>query len=198
MTYSYLRVSCLKQNITNQRFEVEKYAKENGIVIDAWITETISGTKRYNDRKLGKLLKRLKKNDTLILPELSRLGRSLMEIFSILNMCLEKEVNIIAIKENYKLTNTLEAKVIAFAFSIASEVERRLISLRTREALARKKAEGIKLGRPKNVSSKLKGKESEIKELISSGIPKTQICKKLKISRSSFYKFISQNHSKIL
>lgn len=198
MTYSYLRVSCLKQNITNQRFEVEKYAKENGIVIDAWITETISGTKRYNDRKLGKLLKRLKKNDTLILPELSRLGRSLMEIFSILNMCLEKEVNIIAIKENYKLTNTLEAKVIAFAFSIASEVERRLISLRTREALARKKAEGIKLGRPKNVSSKLKGKETEIKELISSGIPKTQICKKLKISRSTFYKFISQNNSKIL
>ena len=190
MTYSYLRVSCLKQNITNQRFEVEKYAKENGIVIDAWITETISGTKRYNDRKLGKLLKRLKKNDTLILPELSRLGRSLMEIFSILNMCLEKEVNIIAIKENYKLTNTLEAKVIAFAFSIASEVERRLISLRTREALARKKAEGIKLGRPKNVSSKLKGKETEIKELISSGIPKTQICKKFKISRSTLYKFI--------
>lgn len=190
MTYSYLRVSSQKQNITNQRFEVEKYAKENGIVIDAWITETISGTKRYNDRKLGKLLKRLKKNDTLILPELSRLGRSLMEIFSILNMCLEKEVNIIAIKENYKLTNTLEAKVIAFAFSIASEVERRLISLRTREALARKKAEGIKLGRPKNVSSKLKGKESEIKELISSGIPKTQICKKFKISRSTLYKFI--------
>ena len=190
MTYSYLRVSSQKQNITNQRFEVEKYAKENGIVIDAWITETISGTKRYNDRKLGKLLKRLKKNDTLILPELSRLGRSLMEIFSILNMCLEKEVNIIAIKENYKLTNTLEAKVIAFAFSIASEVERRLISLRTREALARKKAEGIKLGRPKNVSSKLKGKETEIKELISSGIPKTQICKKFKISRSTLYKFI--------
>lgn len=193
MTYSYLRVSCLKQNITNQRFEVENYAKENGIVIDAWITETISGTKRYNDRKLGKLLKRLKKNDTLILPELSRLGRSLMEIFSILNMCLEKEVNIIAIKENYKLTNTLEAKVIAFAFSIASEVERRLISLRTREALARKKAEGIKLGRPKNVSSKLKGKETEIKELISSGIPKTQICKKFKISRSTLYKFICKN-----
>ena len=193
MTYSYLRVSCLKQNITNQRFEVEKYAKENGIVIDAWITETISGTKRYNDRKLGTLLKRLKKNDTLILPELSRLGRSLMEIFSILNMCLEKEVNIIAIKENYKLTNTLEAKVIAFAFSIASEVERRLISLRTREALARKKAEGIKLGRPKNVSSKLKGKESEIKELISSGIPKIQICKKFKISRSTLYKFICKN-----
>lgn len=193
MTYSDLRVSCLKQNITNQRFEVEKYAKENGIVIDAWITETISGTKRYNDRKLGKLLKRLKKNDTLILPELSRLGRSLMEIFSILNMCLEKEVNIIAIKENYKLTNTLEAKVIAFAFSIASEVERRLISLRTREALARKKAEGIKLGRPKNVSSKLKGKESEIKELISSGIPKIQICKKFKISRSTLYKFICKN-----
>lgn len=193
MTYSYLRVSCLKQNIINQRFEVEKYAKENGIVIDAWITETISGTKRYNDRKLGKLLKRLKKNDTLILPELSRLGRSLMEIFSILNMCLEKEVNIIAIKENYKLTNTLEAKVIAFAFSIASEVERRLISLRTREALARKKAEGIKLGRPKNVSSKLKGKESEIKELISSGVPKIQICKKFKISRSTLYKFICKN-----
>ena len=190
MTYSYLRVSSQKQNITNQRFEVEKYAKENGIVIDAWITETISGTKRYNDRKLGKLLKRLKKNDTLILPELSRLGRSLMEIFSILNMCLEKEVNIIAIKENYKLTNTLEAKVIAFAFSIASEVERRLISLRTREALARKKAEGIKLGRPKNVSMKLTGKETEIKELISSGIPKTQICKKFKISRSTLYKFI--------
>ena len=190
MTYSYLRVSSQKQNITNQRFEVEKYAKENGIVIDAWITETISGTKRYNDRKLGKLLKRLKKNDTLILPELSRLGRSLMEIFSILNMCLEKEVNIIAIKENYKLTNTLEAKVIAFAFSIASEVERRLISLRTREALARKKAEGIKLGRPKNVSMKLTGKENEIKELISSGIPKTQICKKFKISRSTLYKFI--------
>lgn len=192
MIYAYLRVSSEKQTLSNQRFEVENYAQRNKISIDVWTTETISGTKRCNDRKLGNLLRRLKRNDTLILPELSRLSRSLMGIFSVLNVCLEKGVNIIAIKENYKLTNTLEAKVIAFAFSIAAEIERTLISQRTKEALARKKAEGMKLGRPKNASMKLNGRESEIKNLLLKGVPKTKICKRFKVSRATLYNFIKQ------
>ena len=124
MTVSYIRVSTEKQTALNQRYEIEEYAKRNGIVVDEWVEETISGTRHYPHRKLGRLIKRLRRGDTLILSELSRLSRSLMGIFSILNICMEREVRIIAIKERYELGDSIEAKVLAFAFALAAEIER--------------------------------------------------------------------------
>ena len=148
MTYGYIRVSSDKQTVENQRFEIIKFCERNNMTIDGWIEETISGTKSYNKRKLGPLLKKVKKGDLIICSEISRLGRSLFMIMEILSICMEKECKVWTIKDNYRLGDDLQAKVLAFAFGLSAEIERNLISMRTKEALARLKAEGRKLGRP--------------------------------------------------
>ena len=190
MTTAYLRVSSDKQTTQNQRFEIEEYAKRNGILVDEWVEEVISGTKHHSHRKLGRLIKRLRKDDTLILSELSRLSRNLMGIFSVLNVCMERGVRIIAIKERYELGNSIEAKVLAFAFALAAEIERNLISIRTREALARKRAEGVLLGRPKGKFLKLNGREDEIRQMLTLGASKADICRRLRTSRTTLHNFI--------
>ena len=165
MIYGYIRVSSDKQTVENQRFEINKFCKRNKLVIDGWIEETISGTKAYNKRELGKLLKRVQKDDLIICAELSRLGRNLFMIMEILNICMTKECRVWTIKDNYRLGDDIQSKVLAFAFGLSAEIERNLISQRTKEALARKKAEGVTLGRPKGRKSapekyKLHGKET--------------------------------------
>ena len=147
MIYGYIRVSSDKQTVENQRFEINNFCSKNELHIDGWIEETISGTRNYNKRELGKLLKRVKKDDLIICAELSRLGRSLFMIMEILNICMTKECKVWTIKDNYRLGEDIQSKVLAFAFGLSAEIERDLISQRTKEALARKKAEGAKLGR---------------------------------------------------
>lgn len=196
MLYGYIRVSTDKQNIENQRFEIEKYCKDRGMIVNAWIEETISGTKKIDERKLGKLLYKLKKDDILICAELSRLGRNMFMIMSVLNYCMEKEIKVWTIKDNYRLGDDLTSKVLAFAFGLSAEIERNLISQRTKEALVKKRAEGITLGRPKGRKSsyyKLSGKDSIIKELMSKGIPKIQIAKILNVHRNTLNKYIKEN-----
>ena len=191
MTYSYIRVSSDRQTTENQRFEIGRYIAEKEIKVDGWIEETVSGTKRVSERKLGKLLRKMKGGDTLIVSEISRLGRNLMQIMGILNTCMERGFKIIAIKENYELGDNINSKVLAFAFGLSAEIERNLISQRTKEALARKKAEGVKLGRPRGTAmNKLKGKEEEIRKLILDGVPKVNIMKSFKVSRSTLFAFI--------
>ena len=148
MNYGYIRVSSDKQTVENQRFEINNFCRREGITIDGWIEETISGTKAYNKRLLGRLLKRIKKEDLIICAELSRLGRNLFMIMEILNICMTKEAKVWTIKDNYRLGDDIQSKVLAFAFGLSAEIERNLISQRTKEALARKKAEGVVLGRP--------------------------------------------------
>lgn len=147
MTYGYIRVSSDKQTVENQRFEIKRFATDNSIKIDGWIEETISGTKNYKKRELGQLLHKVKKEDLILCTELSRLGRSLFMIMEILSLCMNKECKIWTIKEGYRLGDDIQSKVLAFAFGLSAEIERNLISQRTKEALARKKAEGIVLGR---------------------------------------------------
>lgn len=149
MIYGYIRVSSDRQTIENQRFEIANFCKQQNIRIDGWIEETISGTRAYRDRELGRLLDEVKKGDVIICAELSRLGRSLFMIMEILNICMTKECKVWTIKDNYRLGEDIQSKVLAFAFALAAEIERNLISMRTKEALARKKAEGVVLGRPK-------------------------------------------------
>lgn len=153
MIYGYIRVSTDKQTVENQRFEIENYCKERNLLVASWIEETISGTKKVDERKLGKLLGKVKKGDIIICAELSRLGRNMFMIMSILNYCMENEIKVWTIKDGYKLGDDLTSKVLAFAFGLSAEIERNLISQRTKEALARKKAEGVQLGRPKGKKS---------------------------------------------
>ena len=146
MIYGYIRVSSDKQTVENQRFEINNFCERQQLTIDDWIEETISGTKNYTKRQLGTLLKKVDKNDIIICSELSRLGRNLFMIMEILNICMTKECRVWTIKDNYRLGDDIQSKVLAFAFGLSAEIERNLISQRTREALARKKAEGVILG----------------------------------------------------
>jgi len=197
MNFGYIRVSSDKQTIENQRYEINKFSQKENIVIDSWIEETISGTKNYDKRALGKLLKEVSKDDLIICAELSRLGRNLFMIMEILNICMNKECKIWTIKDNYRLGDDIQSKVLAFAFGLSAEIERNLISQRTKEALARKKADGIILGRPKGRKAshlKLSGKEILIKDLMDQGVSQSEIARILKVNRMTVSSFIKGKH----
>ncbi len=193
MIYGYLRVSTDKQTLENQKFEINNFCEKEHIKIDKWITETISGTKDFEKRKLGKLLKKLRKEDILICSEISRLGRNLLQIMTILNICMKKEAQVWTIKDNYRLGVDIQSKVLAFAFSLSAEIERNLISQRTKEALARLKANGKKLGRvsgSKNKKHILDGKEQSVLQLIHNGVSKIQVAKIHEVSVFTIYQFL--------
>lgn len=192
MNYGYIRVSTGKQTVENQKFAIEEFCGRQGIRVDAWIDETASGAKRFDKRKLGTLLGMVQNGDTIICTEITRLGRSLFMIFSIMAYCLEHGCNIWTIKEGWRLGDDLTSKVLAFAFGLAAEIERALISERTRDALARKKAEGIRLGRPKGAlgkHTKLTGKETVIQTLLDLGNSYASIARSLKVDRSTLVRF---------
>jgi DNA invertase Pin-like site-specific DNA recombinase len=160
-----------------------------------WIEETISGKKKVDDKKLGTLLKKLKKDDVLICSELSRLGRSLLMIMGVLNECMNREIQVWTIKDNYRLGNDISSKVLAFAFGLSAEIERNLISQRTKEALARKRSEGVILGRPKGHKSsktKLTGQERKIEELLEKKISYSGIARILNVHRLTVSNFIKK------
>lgn len=195
MTYGYIRVSSDKQTVENQRFEINRFCERQGIVIDGWIEETISGTRAYNKRELGKLLKLVQRGDLIICSELSRLGRNLFMIMEILNICMTRECRVWTIKDNYRLGDDIQSKVLAFAFGLSAEIERNLISQRTKEALARKKAEGVVLGRPKGRKSrietyKLNGKQTLIRELLKAGVSKSKTARICRVNRNTLARFI--------
>lgn len=197
MYYGYIRVSSDKQTVENQRFEINNFCEKQGLTIDGWIEETISGTKNYTKRALGKLLKRVNKDDVIICSELSRLGRNLFMIMEILNICLNRECRVWTIKDNYRLGDDIQSKVLAFAFGLSAEIERNLISQRTKEALARKRAEGVVLGRPigrKSSHVKLTGKDETIKVLRAQGVSIVKIAKIFKVDRMTVAKYIKDKH----
>ncbi len=195
MIYGYIRTSTDKQNNENQRFEIEQFAETNNITINQWIEETISSKKDLEERKLGKLLKKIKQDDIIIATELSRLGRNLLQVMSILHHCMNIGCQVWTLKDNYRLGTDIQSKVLAFAFGLSAEIERSMISQRTKRCLDRLKAEGKHIGRTKgskNKLTKLSGKDDLIKTLLSQHISKTQIAKMLKVNYTTLYKFLKQ------
>ena len=148
MRYGYIRVSSDKQTVENQRFEINQFCQQEGLTIDGWIEETVSGTRTYTQRRLGKLIQQAGEGDIIICSELSRLGRNLYMIMEILSLCMSRGCHVWTIKDGYRLGDDIQSKVLAFAFGLSAEIERNLISQRTKEALARVKSEGKHLGRP--------------------------------------------------
>lgn len=192
--YAYIRVSTDLQNCANQRFEIETYANKNNIKVDEWIEETISSRKPLAQRKLGKLLDKLGNKTVIITTEISRLGRNMLEVMGILQQCLEKDCEIITIKENYHLGADISSKVLAFAFGLSAEIERQMISQRTKESLKRLKNEGKHLGRPYGLTyRKLKKKHNKIVELLEKGIPKTQIAKLMGCTWTTLHRYIQEH-----
>lgn len=196
MIYGYIRVSSDKQTVENQRFEIEHFCKRENITIDGWISETISGTKNYDKRKLGELLQRVEAGDLIICSEISRLGRSLFMIMEILNLCMTKGCRVWTVKDGYRLGDDIQSKVLAFAFGLSAEIERNLISQRTKEALQRKRADGVILGRPHGTSGqkycKLYRQENTIRELQNLGSSRTLIANSLHVHRNTLINYMQK------
>ena len=193
MNYGYIRVSTDRQATRNQQFEIQQYCARENLPVEGWIQETISGTKAYDKRALGRLLKKVKKGDLIICTELSRLERNLFMIMEILNHCMARGCRVITIKEGYHLGENIEAKILAFAFGISAEIERQLISQRTAEALRRKKAEGARLGRPNGAApalGKLDAEAETISKYLEEGLTKAEIARRLHVSRKTLYNWL--------
>lgn len=191
----YIRVSSNKQTCEHQYFEIEQFAKQNNITVDRWVKETISSRKPLNKRQLSQLLDELQPNDILIAAEISRLGRSLLEVMRILENCLNKNCRVWTIKENYRLGNDIQSKVMAFAFGLSAEIERNLISQRTKASLDNIRATGKRLGRPFSAQSKklkLSSNTKKVKELWDMGFTKYRIAKIMCVKHTTISRFINR------
>lgn len=192
--YAYLRVSTGKQDGDNQKLGVEALARKLNLTITEYIDdEGVSGTKEPEKRELGKLLEKLKPGDVLLAGEISRLGRSLFMVMRILEHCMNNQVKVYTAKDGYELGDNIQSKVLAFAFGLSAEIEREMISRRTKEALEKKRAEGVILGRPKGRRSsyvKLTGKAKEIEVLLKYGMSRSEIAKKMHVNRNTLSVYI--------
>lgn len=195
--YGYIRVSTGKQDADTQRYEIEKYCAATGIVIadDHWIEETVSGAKDYKRRKLGGLIDTLEQGDLVICTELSRLSRSIMSLCALAQELFDRGIRVYSIKQSFELRDDLQSKLMLVCLSMCAEVERDLISQRTRQALEKKRLEGVKLGRKPgslNKVVKLTPKEPAIRILLAEGHSKAKIARLLGVDRSTLSRYINQ------
>jgi len=198
MVIAYLRVSTVHQHLDNQRGEITHYAKRNGIKIDKWITDTISGSTDKSKRNLGKILKQMHGGDVLIVTEISRLSRTLLEVMNIMKYCVDNNIAIYSTKDGYTFDDSINSKVLSFAFGLAAEIEHKLISLRTKEALAVIKEKGGKIGRRKGSGDKIKilnEHKDEVEQDLASGMKIIDICNKYGVSYKTYYRFKKKSAS---
>lgn len=198
MNYGYIRVSTDRQTLENQRHEICSFCMKENLRIDGWIEETISGTKTYSKRALGSLLRKVRPGDLIICSELSRLGRSLFMIMEILNTCMGKDCRVWTIKEGYRLGDDIQSKVLAFAFGLSAEIERNLISQRTKEALDRRRAEGVRLGRPLGALNRvyrLDAKRNTIRKMLSQGRSHSAIAARCGVARNTFERWLQKEQA---
>ncbi len=198
MVYGYLRVSTDEQDAQNQALGVKTKADQLGLSISEWIEDKgVSGAKEPEDRKLGIILRKMQPGDIIIASELSRLGRKTFMVMRILEYCMKNEVKVYTVKDGYELGDNIQSKVLAFAFGLASEIERDLLSQRTKEALARKRAEGVILGRPKGSKgkrTKLSLYKSQIIKMIHNKTSQSEIARIFGVHRHTVSAFIKENN----
>ena len=193
MIYAYIRVSTELQNYESQRYEIQRWCDSRGMAVSQWIEETVSGAVTWEKRRIGKIIRKMKGGDIIVCAELSRLGRNMMMVMSILNTCSQKGISLYSIKDGFELSDSLNSKIIAFAFSLAAEIERNLISQRTREALAAKKASGVRLGRPKGTSAKKErylAQAEKVQLILRNGKTIKEVAKELKVHPNTLSKYL--------
>ena len=193
-TIGYLRVSTIDQDIEKNRYEILELVNSKDFGQVAWIEEKVSGKKSWKERKIKEVIDNLGDGDRIIVPELSRLGRSMLEIMEMLSIAKQKGIYIYAVKGGWELNGSIQSKVMAMAFSIAAEIERDLISKRTTEALKARKKAGVVLGRPKGPGkSKLDKYREEIEALLKNGSTKTFVAKKYGTTLPNLYNWLKKN-----
>jgi DNA invertase Pin-like site-specific DNA recombinase len=195
-TLAYIRVSTDKQDLDNQRHGVIEYAKKHNFEPLTFFEDTVSGKKNWRDRDLGKLIEQSNKGDVLLVAEISRLARSTLQVLEVLQEAAKKELAVHVAKSNMVMDGSLNSRITAVILGLAAEIEREFISARTTEALARRKAQGLPLGRPKgrtNNSKKLDAKKQEIKELLAKGVHKTSICRMYDCAPTTLYTWMEAN-----
>lgn len=179
---AYLRASTDKQDLSHQKLEILEFARRQGLHVDEYVEITVSSRKTSKQRRVDELVQKLNESDTLIVTELSRLGRSTAEVIALVNALVERNIRLITIKQNLDISRQdMNSKIIVTLFSLFAELERDLISLRTREALAAKKAQGQSLGKPKGILQKSKFDQdvARIKELLGYGLSVRKLAKLL-------------------
>lgn len=190
--YCYLRVSTLEQNTEKNKLEVLKFANDKKLGSVEFVEEQISGKSNFKNRKLGSLLDMMNDGDVLIVPELSRIARSITQIFEVIEIVKEKNIVLYSLKENFCSSDkSITSTVATTIFALVAQIERDLISLRTKEAMQAKKAQGLKLGRPKGKGkSKLDNYKDEILKLVELHVPKTVIARQYNTTTTNLYKFL--------
>lgn len=191
-TYAYLRVSTIDQNTEKNKMDVLKFVNDKKLGNVEFVEEQISGKSNFKNRQLGALLERMEKGDILIVPELSRIARSITQIFEVIDITKQKGIELYSIKENFTNTDkSITSTVTTTVFALVAQIERDLISLRTIEALQAKKANGEKLGRPKGRGkSKLDENREEILKLVELKVPKTIIARQYNTSTANLHRFL--------
>lgn len=193
-TVAYLRVSTLEQDLEKNKAEILKFANDKQFGHVDFVEEKISGKVNFKERKIAQILEELNEGDNIIVNELSRLGRSALQILEIIDIARQKGVNIYAVKGPWQLDKSLQSKMLSMIFAMLSEVERDLISERTKEALQSRKNQGIKLGRPKGPGkSQLDKSKDEIIALLKTGVPKSKVAKKYDVSVQNLYNWLKKN-----
>ena len=193
-TIGYLRVSTIDQDLEKNKAEILMLANSKDLGRVEWVEEKVSGKKNFKDRKLGEIINDLNTGDCIIVSELSRIGRSMLEIMEILSILKDKEVNVFAVKGDWSLNGSIESKIVGMVFAMAAEIERELISSRTREALRARKAAGVRLGRPRGPGkSKLDIFRVEIEALLKNGSKKTYIANRYGTTPANLHNWIKKN-----
>ncbi|MBC5631786.1 recombinase family protein [Parabacteroides hominis] len=193
MVIAYLRVGTSnKELLEEQKDEIKRYASDHNINIDKWITDVTVDKGKEDERNLAMVLDRMQKGDSLVLSDISRLGRTLSEVMEIMGRCMEKSVQIYSIKDRYILDQTLDLPVMGSVFRLVKEIEHSLMSTRTKEALSHKKSTGGPLGRPKGSAAKqsfLDANKEEVISMLERGDTVMEICKRFNVSRNTYYMF---------
>jgi DNA invertase Pin-like site-specific DNA recombinase len=192
-TWAYLRVSTEDQDLEKSRTAILRLANQRDLGQVTFVEEKVSGMKSWKNRRLAEVVGRLETGDRLIVPELSRLGRSLVEVLEVLNILMDKGVDVYGLKEGFQLSSgDVQSKMMRMLLALFSEIERDLIRQRTREALAHARRKGVRLGRPpgSTSASKLDGQEDTIRDRLSHGYPVAGIARELGVSRTTMNSFI--------
>ena len=195
-TLAYIRVSTDKQDLDNQRHGVIEYAKKHGLEPLSFFEDTVSGKKSWRERDIGKLISQAQEGDVLLVAEISRLARSTLQVLEILQECATKKLAVHVAKSNMIMDGSLNARITATVLGLAAEIEREFISARTTEALARRKAQGLPLGRPKgshNHAKKLDKHKAQIKELLGKGVHKVSIARMFDCAPTTLYTWMEEN-----